>query len=627
MEFEVHKNNRVMIVDDQEDIHKDFQEILRPRLKKSTDDLAAAFLPEEDQNFLPPFELLHATTGEEACEIVAKEKEKNRPIALAYIDIRMPPGIDGVEAIRRMRKIDSDIEFVLMTAYTDMSLLDIVRDMELLHKLLYIRKPFAREEVQQISIALVEKWNMERQLEESSRQIIHSHHRLEAVLDATGEAIAMFDGKERLVFANQWYQKLLNVTEDELKRMSPSVAAARCRERLREAIIPGVKEIFAAEDGGDVVEQVISHRASENRLFYRWQKPVRDTQGGVIGNLFVYRDMSKELEVERMEAEVLRLRAELETTYSFAGMVGASAAMQKVYALMKQALKGDATILIRGESGTGKELVAKFLHFNGARKKKPFLAVNCAAVPETLIESEMFGHERGAFTGAVGRRIGCFEQAQGGTILLDEIADMQLSSQAKLLRVLQEREIQRVGGTATIPVDVRVIASTNKDLEAAMRSGEFREDLFYRIAVFPIVVPPLRERRGDIPLLADHFLKKYAASYVKSISGISSGALRLLLQYDWPGNVRELQGVIERAVLLETGKALKAGNLPLRLSTPRAASSAYAEVLPLEEVERQAIVRAMEASDNNVTQAARALGVNRSTLNRKLKKYDIPAND
>ncbi len=239
----------------------------------------------------------------------------------------------------------------------------------------------------------------------------------------------------------------------------------------------------------------------------------------------------------------------------------------------------------------------------------------------------------GAFTGATGRRIGCFEQAHGGTILLDEIADMQPALQAKLLRVLQEREIQRVGGTATVPVDVQVIAATNKNLEAAMRAGEFREDLFYRIAVFPIVLPPLRERREDIPLLANHFLKKYAESNAKSISGISTGALRLLLQYEWPGNIRELQNAIERAVLLETTNVLQAGNLPAQLSPVRgargadAAHSALTEVLPLAEVERQAIVRALEASANNVMQAAQSLGINRSTLYRKLKKYDLLAND
>ncbi len=238
-------------------------------------------------------------------------------------------------------------------------------------------------------------------------------------------------------------------------------------------------------------------------------------------------------------------------------------------------------MLIRGESGTGKELVAKSLHCNGPRANRPFLAVNCAAIPDSLIESELFGHEKGAFTGATQRRLGCFERAHGGTILLDEIGDMQPALQAKLLRVLQEREIQRVGGEATIAVDVQVIAATNQNLEEAMRAGAFREDLFYRIAAFPIVIPPLRERREDIPLLANHFLKKHADGNAAAPGRISAGA--------------------ERA--------------------------APADLLPLAEAERQAIARALAASGNNVTRAAAALGINRTTLHRKLKKYDLLAGD
>jgi len=284
-------------------------------------------------------------------------------------------------------------------------------------------------------------------------------------------------------------------------------------------------------------------------------------------------------------------------------------------------------VLIRGKSGTGKELVAKSFHFNSLRKQGPFLAINCAAIPEALIESELFGHEKGAFTGAAKQRIGAFERARGGTVFLDEIGDMPLVLQAKLLRVLQEREIQRIGGTISIPVDVRVIAATNKDLESRVKSGEFREDLYYRIAVFPIVVPPLRERREDIPLLARHFLQKHAERTEKSMNGISNAALRLLLQYDWPGNVRELENAIERAVLLETTDVLQVNSLPPQLSpivaSPRDQTAPTA-VLPLAEVERQALIHALEFSANNVTEAARVLGLNRATLYRKLKKYGLP---
>ena len=327
-----------------------------------------------------------------------------------------------------------------------------------------------------------------------------------------------------------------------------------------------------------------------------------------------------------MRAEVLRLRTELETTSSFIGIVGSSPGMQQVYALMKQAAEGEIAVLIRGESGTGKELVAKSVHLNSLRKQGPFVALNCAAIPETLIESELFGHERGAFTGATGQRLGAFERADRGTILLDEIGDMPYVLQGKLLRVLQERELQRVGGTTPIPIDIRVMTATNKDIEFLVRKGEFRQDLFYRVAAFPIEIPPLRERREDIPLLARHFLDKHAERADKSISGISTAALRLLLQHDWPGNVRELENAIERAVLLETDAVLQVGSLPLQLSPAIAAGndhSTLAAVLPLVEVERQALVHALEVADNNVTQAAQALGTNRATLHRKLKKYDL----
>ncbi len=631
MDFEEYANRRVLIVDDQREIHDDFAEMLKPRLSEAwADNLAAAFVAEEEQSFLPEFELLHARSGEEAFEIVSAGKERNDPVAVAYIDIRMPPGIDGIETIRRVREVDRDVEIVLMTAYTDRTLPEIIQNVEPLHKVLYIRKPFAREEIQQITLSLVGKWNIEQALAEKRRQLAVNHKRLEAVLDATGEAMAMYDLTGRLLFANQGYERLTDLTESELRKLSPDALTAQLEERFREPDLHDVKARFVFKDGGDLLEESAEGKVPEQRLFYRSTAPVRDGQGEVMGSLFVYRDVSKEVEAERMKAEVLRLRNELETTYSFEGIIGASPPMQQVYTLMKQAAESDITVLIRGESGTGKELVARSFHFNSPRKDGPFLAINCAAIPETLMESELFGHERGAFTGATRQRIGAFERAKGGTVLLDEIGDMQPALQAKLLRVLQEREIQRVGGGATLPIDVRVIVATNKDLEAAVKAAEFRQDLFYRISAFPIVIPPLRERRMDIPLLANHFLNKHAESNGRSMSGISAAALRLLLQYDWPGNVRELDNAIERAVLLEKADVLQMESLPPHLSVSHVSAedhSAPASVLPLTEVERRALAQALEASGNNITHAARALGINRVTLHRKLKKYGLTAKD
>lgn len=619
-------NNRVLIVDDQEEIHDDFEEILRPSLSDaSTDEIAKSFISEVDDNFLPEFELFHARGGEEAYEIVKAGKESNRPIAVAHIDVRMPPGIDGIETTRKIRQIEKDIEIVIMTAYTDKSLSEIVRDMELLHKLLYIRKPFAREEIQQITLSLVEKWNVEQELGENRRQLTDSNQRLEAVLDSTGDAIGMFDITGRLLFANQWYEGLFDISEEALKRMSAQELRACANERFQiPELLDSEKNSFS-ESRGDVVEVIAGSGRGKRKFYYQSEAPVRDNQKNIIGKIIVYRDMSTELEIEQMKAEVLRLRTELETVYSFDGIVGKSRKMQEVFALMQQAAESNITVLIRGESGTGKELVAKSIHFNSRRKSGPFVAVDCAAIPETLIESELFGHERGAFTGASSRRIGKFESANGGTIFLDEIGEMQPALQAKLLRVLQEREIQRVGGTTNVDIDIRVVAATNKDLEAAVKAGEFREDLFYRIAAFPMEIPPLRDRSEDVALLAEHFLKEHATIIGKSIGEISNDALQLLVSHDWPGNVRELENAMERAVLLEETAVLQETSLPTRIHGER--PNLTTEIIPLEEVEKQSLIHALEVTDNSITKAAHALGISRATIHRKLKQYRLLAED
>ena len=415
MDFKEYANMRVLIVDDQKEIHDDFAEMLKPQLSEAwADELAAAFVTEEEQSFLPVFELLHARSGEEACDIVRVAKERTRPIAVAYIDIRMPPGVDGIETIHRVREVDRDAEIVIMTAYTDRSLPEIIQNVEPLHKVLYIRKPFAREEIQQMTLSLVGKWNVEQELAEKRQQLGISHKRLEAVLDTTGEAMGMYDLTGRLVFANRRYEKLSDLRESELKDLSPDALAAQFQERFREPALHDVEGRFVFKDGGDLVEESAVGTVPEHRLFYRSTAPVHDGQGDLMGSLYVYRDVSKEVEAERMKAEVLRLRTELEMTYSFDGMVGDSPPMQQVYALMRQAAESDITVLIRGESGTGKELVAKSLHSNNPRKDGAFLAINCAAIPEALMESELFGHERGLSPGRQGRESAPSSAPRGG---------------------------------------------------------------------------------------------------------------------------------------------------------------------------------------------------------------------
>ena len=625
MNFAAYGNNRVLIVDDQPDIHRDFAEILRPsQIDVSMDEVAPVYVDgPADGDTLPEYELLHAAGGEEACDIVRAAKASERPIAVAFVDIRMPPGIDGVETVRRIREFDADIEIVIMTAYTDKSLSEIVHGMTSLHKLLYIRKPFVHEEIQQITLSLVGKWNIEQSLADKQHLLASSHQRLEAVLDATEDAMAMYDAAGRLLFANRAYEKLFGRREDELKEIPPDALMARFKEYLHRPGMAGLESMRLLEDS----------RAAESAsddggatLFYHFSAPVYDG-GAVIGRLLVYRDVSREIEMERVKAEMLQLRSEVETTRSLGDIVGDSSGMRRMYTLMQRAAASDVTVLIQGESGTGKEMVARWFHSHGRRSNGPFLPINCAAIPETLIESELFGHEQGAFTGASRQRKGAFERAQGGTIFLDEVGDMPLALQTKLLRILQEREIQRVGGAHSIPINVRMIAATNKNLEEAVTAGEFREDLFYRLAVFPLVIPPLRERREDVPLLASHFLNKHTERLGKTIGDFSTVALSVLLQYNWPGNVRELENVIEYAVLLETTETLKVGSLPPELAQTAASRHtrpALSAIVPLAEVERLAITDAMDLLANNVAETARALGVHRATLHRKLKKYGLP---
>ena len=335
----------------------------------------------------------------------------------------------------------------------------------------------------------------------------------------------------------------------------------------------------------------------------------------------------KDIHIQRMK-KIMELQTKLETDHSFGEIIGKSEKMQQVFTEIQAAAAGDITVLIQGETGTGKELVAKSIHDNSQRKTASFVGVNCAAIPAELIESELFGYERGAFTGANERRHGYFEQANTGTLFLDEIGDMSLTSQAKLLRVLEEREFQRVGGTSTISVDIRVLAATNQDLRNAIKEGSFRRDLYYRLAAFCIVVPPLRERREDIEILAHHFLEKFPAAAEKSIRGFCPDALHVLTGHDFPGNVRELKSAIESAVLLETADQLQPQSLhlPLAQKGSQAATSDptdTTDILTLKEAERRAIIQALKATDGNVSAAARALRIDRSTLYQKMEKHNL----
>ena len=327
-----------------------------------------------------------------------------------------------------------------------------------------------------------------------------------------------------------------------------------------------------------------------------------------------------------LKQENKALKENLKSNDQMTNIIGRSRPMKKLLEVMAMVAPSEATVLITGESGTGKELIARSLHFNSLRRDKALVVVNCAAIAETLLESELFGHEKGAFTGADRRREGRFMQADGGTIFLDEIGETTSTMQAKLLRVLQEMEIQRVGGEETITVDVRIIAATNRDLEADVAEGRFREDLFYRLNVMNLAVPPLRERAEDIPLLAQHFLEKFALKNRKTVKGIVPLAMNMLINYDWPGNVRELENAVERAVILLTGDHISEKQLPLNItrhySEPEAAAAPPTDgTRSLEDIEKAAVLATLNASGGNKAEAARRLGITRKTLHNKLKHY------
>jgi DNA-binding NtrC family response regulator len=327
-----------------------------------------------------------------------------------------------------------------------------------------------------------------------------------------------------------------------------------------------------------------------------------------------------------LKAEVTELRRAVEEQRGFGDLVGASPSMQEVYDVVARAAPTEATVLVTGETGTGKELVARMLHRRSRRKSGLFVAINCAAVPETLLESELFGHARGAFTDARNARPGLFVQAQGGTLFLDEVGDMPLAVQPKLLRALQERTVRPVGADREVSVDVRVVAATHSDLESRVEDHLFREDLFYRINVIHVAMPPLRARGDDVLLLANHFLHYHAARSGRHVEDFSDLARERLLAYNWPGNVRELQNCVERAVALSSGTAIEPSDLPEKIRDYRSShvvvsGSDPSELVSLQEVERRYILRVIEAVGGNKTQAAHILGLDRKTLYRKLEQY------
>jgi two-component system response regulator HydG len=471
----------------------------------------------------------------------------------------------------------------------------------------YVAKPVGRQALlKAVRQALLHK----ALLEEKSRlqaesQRYYSH--MEAIFRSVTEGIVAVDTSLRVSQANQAAEAICGFSREDAIGRGWAEIETDCSKDCRKVLA------LASEGRVPVRHQRLTcwQDGGRQQLVIANATPLKDQAGHHLGAVLVLRDISRLAQLER----------ELEERRGYHRLVGASPAMQRVYSLLEDLADTDATALITGESGTGKELVAEALHYSGPRREKPLVKVNCSALAENLLESELFGHVRGAFTGAVRDKAGRFELAHGGSLMLDEVGDISPRIQLKLLRALQEKEFERVGETRTRKVDVRIIACTNQDLKAKVGRGEFREDLYYRLHVVEVSLPPLRERSGDISLLARHFLAKFRLQYNKNIQSLSPGAMEILLNHAWPGNVRELEHALEHAVVLCRGNVLESRHLPRELRPAVGGRLRAGEADPSSQSEELRL--ALERCRWNKARTARELGISRQTLYRRLKRHSL----
>jgi PAS domain S-box-containing protein len=530
-----------------------------------------------------------------------REAELTSP-DLVMMDIRIKGDMDGVEAARVIRQ-RFDIPAVYLTAHADVETLSRAK---LAEPLGYIIKPFQESELQASIEMALHKQSVDRQ----SKQ---SQERLSAALSAVGEGVISVDATGSVTLLNSaaeawtgWEQAdALGKSIDEVFQLRPPKAVLG--RALSEGALASFDESFlVARDGS---ERALGGSAS----------PIRDHNGHVTGAVVVFGG--------RHEAS---FRIEEETVSEAFNIVVESAAMKQVLNFARRVAGSEvSTVLIEGESGTGKDILAKYLHYQSKRRAEPFLAINCAAIPETLLESELFGYEKGAFTDARQQKRGILELASGGTVFLDEIGEMPLALQAKLLRVLEEQAFRRLGGVKDIHVELRVITATNQDLREAIRQGRFRLDLYYRLNVIQLAIPPLRERKEDILPLVKHFIEAFNPRFKRQIKGVSPQSAEVLLAHDWPGNVREVRNTIERSMVLEESAWVQPSSLGIRRdsSVGVPSSATVLENMGLEEAERTMLLRALEKAGWNQSQAARALGISRDTLRYRMKKFDLKVAD
>ena len=442
----------------------------------------------------------------------------------------------------------------------------------------------------------------------------------EAVIETMQEGLMIVSPQGIIIAVNKAFEELVQYTREELVGKSCKVLDCDICRGMRNNLDDYWCELFKKK--GTKKRKCILRRKDGRRIpVLKNATILYDEENKVLGAVETLTDLTEVLEKEK---QIRDLKKVLRNENSFFGIIGSSPKMQQIFQLTKNAAKSDAPVIIYGESGTGKELVAEAIHNLSDRNKGPFIKVNCAAIAETLFESELFGHVKGAFTGAVKTRKGRFELASGGDIFLDEIGDLPVSMQVKLLRVIEEKVIERVGDSTPISVDVRIICATNRDLREMVEKKEFREDLFYRINVIPIFLPPLRDRKEDIPLLVEHFLTKNSLKTGKQINGVSREVMDIFYDYHWPGNVRELRSVIEYAFVVCDGKVITKEHLmPSLLTQKKELTSISNSKISMDKEEKEKIIEALKQTHGNRTKAAHLLGYSRVTLWKKMKKYGI----
>lgn len=557
-------NGKILIIDDEEDLKYSFQLILTGK----------------------GYHVTSAKDYDEAMVYIEKEEYD-----MIFADILLG-NQTGIDFLRQVKRKGSTSPVIMITGSPDMdTALEAVR----LGAFDYIPKPVLPETLLRVAKMAL---NHKRLVAEKNGFRLH----LEAIFRSVSEGILSVDKALNIIEVNDTFMKTFTFRKDELVGKNLKRVGLPCGKKCIDMLTAAITEKRQIKTG-----RIEFRCRGKNFMIFVTASPLIDEHGKFSGAVLAVRD----------ETRLAQLENNLNQRQSFHNMIGQSKALLKLFSLVEALADIDTTVLIIGESGVGKELVAKALHESGIRKNKPFIKVNCSALSESLLESELFGHVKGAFTGAIYDKAGRFEKAHGGTIFLDEIGDISSRMQVRLLRVLQEKEFEKVGDSTTVRVDVRVVAATHQDLREKVKKGEFREDLYYRLKVMELKIPPLRERKEDISLLVRSFINRYNEKFGKGVSGLSDNAKALFLEYSWPGNVRELEHCIEHAFILCHGSLIEKKHLP----------SDIVEKIPLKEEtaedEEKMILKALEKAGGNKAVAARILGIGRTTLYRKLEKYNI----